>query len=123
MVRQFRPAANAELLELPAGTREPDEAPIDTARRELEEETGYRAGRIEPFAEFFTSPGILTEKMHAFVATKLHPVGQRLEAHEQIEVAIMPLAELRRIMIHGDLRDGKTIAVLGLFLARGETRQ
>lgn len=123
MVRQFRPAANAELLELPAGTREPDEAPIDTARRELEEETGYRAGRIEPFAEFFTSPGILTEKMHAFVATELHPVGQRLEAHERIEVAIMPMAELRRIMIHGDLRDGKTIAVLGLFLARAETRQ
>ena len=64
MIRNMRRPVEEELLELAAGTREPSEKPIETAARELEEETGYQAGRIEPFIEFYTSPGFCTERMH-----------------------------------------------------------
>ena len=79
LIRNYRYPVEKELLELAAGTREPDETPLETARRELEEETGYRAGVIEPLTEFYTSPGILTERMYAFLATDLTEVGQNLQ--------------------------------------------
>ncbi|HVT81718.1 MAG TPA: NUDIX hydrolase, partial [Phycisphaerae bacterium] len=93
MIRNRRHTVNEVLLELCAGTLERDEAgvsedPLACAGRELEEETGYRAGKVVPFGWFYTSPGILTEKMYAFVATDLTQVGQDLEDNEQIEVAI-----------------------------------
>ena len=116
MVRQYRHSVEQELLELPAGTIEPDEPPIETARRELIEETGYEAGSIQPLAEFFTSPGILTERMHAFVARDLTHVGQALEHGEQIVVEPMGLDAARRKLLAGELRDAKTMAVLGLYL-------
>jgi ADP-ribose pyrophosphatase len=116
MVRQVRRGVQTELLELPAGTLEPHETPIQTARRELEEETGYTAGRMEPLAQFFTSPGITTELMHAFVAFDLRTVGQKLDEGEQLEVEPVLWADLRRLLVGGGLRDGKTIAVLGLYL-------
>ena len=116
MIRNYRHAVERELWELPAGTLEPNEEPIDTARRELEEETGYRAGKILPLMEFYTSPGILTERMYAFVATDLTSVGQKLQGGEQIVVEVVELADLRRSLIRGELCDGKTIAVLGRYL-------
>ncbi len=118
MIRNFRHAAGEELIELPAGTMEPGEPPIETARRELEEETGYCAGVIEPFIEFFTSPGVLTERMRAFVAGDLTWVGQRLEDSERITVEVVGIAEARRLLKEGRLLDGKSIAVLGTFFAR-----
>ncbi len=118
MIRNFRHTIEQELWELPAGTAEPGEAAIETARRELEEETGYRAGTMTPFTEFFTSPGVLTERMFAFVATDLTSVGQRLEHGEQIVAEIVELDRARRWLVNGELRDGKTIAVLGTYLAR-----
>ena len=118
MIRNFRHTVEQELWELPAGTAEPNEAPIETARRELEEETGYRAETMTPLTEFFTSPGVLTERMFAFVATELQPVGQRLEVGERIVAEIVELDRARTWLTNGELRDGKTIAVLGTYFAR-----
>ena len=115
MIRNYRYAIEQELWELPAGTREPNESPIETARRELEEETGYRAGRVSPLAEYYTSPGILTERMHAFLATELTLVGQGLEDSEQISVELIEPAEARRKLIAGEFPDGKTVAALGMY--------
>jgi ADP-ribose pyrophosphatase len=118
MIRNFRHTVEQELWELPAGTAEPNEPPIETARRELEEETGYRAGTMTPLTEFFTSPGVLTERMFAFVATELQPVGQRLEVGERIVAEIVELDRARTWLTNGELRDGKTFAVLGTYFAR-----
>jgi ADP-ribose pyrophosphatase len=118
MIRNFRHTIEQELWELPAGTAEPDEAAIDTARRELEEESGYQAGTMTPLTEFFTSPGVLTERMFAFVATDLKSVGQRLELGERIVAEVVDLDRARRWLVNGELRDGKTIAVLGTYFAR-----
>ena len=118
MIRNFRYTIEQELLELPAGTAESDEAAIETARRELEEETGYRAGTMTPLTEFFTSPGVLTERMFAFVATDLTSVGQRLEHGERIVAEVVELDRARRWLVNGELRDGKTIAVLGTYFAQ-----
>lgn len=116
MIRNYRYAVEQELWELPAGTREPGESPIETARRELEEETGYRAANMSPLCEFYTSPGVSTERMFAFVATDLTPVPQRLEDGEQIRVEVVPIARVRSMLLDGDLADGKTIAVLARYL-------
>ncbi len=118
MIRNFRYTIEQELWELPAGTAEPNESPIETARRELEEETGYRAGTMTPLTEFYTSPGVLTERMFAFVATDLTSVGQRLEHGERIVAEVVELDLVRRWLVNGELRDGKTIAVLGTYFAR-----
>jgi ADP-ribose pyrophosphatase len=118
MIRNHRYTVERELWELPAGTREPDESPIETARRELIEETGYQAGRMEPLVEFFASPGVMTERMFAFIATELTHVGQNLVGSERIIVEPLDSAEVRRRLIAGDFEDGKTIATLGTFFLR-----
>ena len=118
LIRNYRYSVERAVLELPAGTLEPGEAPIDNARRELQEETGYRAGRVEPFCEFFPSPGILTERMYAFLATDLTEGQPRPEETELIAVEVLPLAQVRQLFLDGRFEDGKTIAVLGLYLAR-----
>jgi len=118
MIRQMRYSVGETLWELPAGTREPNEPPIETARRELIEETGYEAGQIKPLAEFYTSPGITTELMHAFVASDLTHVGQRLEHGEQISVEPMLGEDVQGMLSSGEIRDGKTMAVLGLYFAK-----
>ncbi|UCC32423.1 MAG: NUDIX hydrolase [Phycisphaerales bacterium] len=120
MIRNYRYAVEDELWELPAGTLEPNEEPIETARRELEEETGYRAARMRPLMDFFTSPGFLTERMHAFVATDLTVVGQRLQGAEQIVSEVVDVTEVRDRLLRGEFVDGKTIAVLSrYFLGAG----
>ena len=96
-------------------TRELAEAPIDAAHGELEAEAGYRTGGITPTVEVFTAPGISTERMHAFVATDLRPVPRRLEPGELIETEVLTLNEVRTKLTNGDIHDGKTMAVLGLY--------
>jgi ADP-ribose pyrophosphatase len=112
LIENYRPAVGQTLLELPAGTREPDEDPATTARRELIEETGYRAGRIELVARFFMSPGILSEEMHLFLATGLVPGEQDLQGGEQITVRVTPWDEVLRMIREGQIRDAKTLVGL-----------
>lgn len=118
MIRNRRHAVERRLLELPAGTLEPPESPADCAGRELQEETGYRAETITPLCEFFTTPGICTERMYAFQARNLTLTEQRLEADEDIEVCVMDIQAVRKMMQRGQIEDGKTLAVLGTFFLR-----
>lgn len=118
-IRNRRVAVGEELLELPAGTMEPPEPPEVTAARELEEETGFHAATIEPLGRFHTTPGMTDELMHAYIARGLRPVGQRLEAGEEIQVVELTAAELWSAVDAGEVRDGKTLACLLLALRRG----
>lgn len=115
LIRNYRYAVEEELLELPAGTLEPGEAPADCAARELMEETGYRAGRLEALCEFYTTPGFTNERMHAFVATRLEQAAQKLDDTEQIRVEIMRLADALDACVDGRIRDAKTIAALQVY--------
>jgi len=115
LIRNRRQAINQTLLELPAGTLEKDEDPAKCAARELLEETGYRAGKIEALATFYTSPGVLTEKMYAFVAYDLTKENQALEEGEEIELAPVSMAEAIEMCVNGRIADGKTLASLLLF--------
>ena len=116
MIRTWRFAIGAELWELPAGTLEPGEEPADCAARELAEETGFRAAVIEPLGTFYTTPGICTERIHAFTARELTRVGQSLDPGEQIRVECVSMERVRRMMLDGEIADAKTIAALGLYL-------
>ncbi|MGL4943561.1 MAG: NUDIX hydrolase [Thermoguttaceae bacterium] len=107
--RQFRVAVGANLIEIPAGTLEPDEPPATTARRELREETGYTATELELLTTFYPSPGILQETMHLFLATGLIAGPTDLEDGEEIEVFQVPLAEAVDMVFQGQIRDAKTI--------------
>ncbi|MBI1826118.1 MAG: NUDIX hydrolase [Planctomycetes bacterium] len=115
MIRNTRVAAGQELWELPAGTLEPKETPLETARRELEEETGYKAEQFTSLGNFFTSPGVMNEVMHVFVATNLIKGEGHLDEGEKIQVEIVEIARVRQMLINLELRDGKTIATLGLY--------
>lgn len=114
LIRQFRYAVGEVLWEIPAGTIEPGETPEDCAAREVEEETGYRAGKIEKLAQFYTAPGFCTETMHMFRATDLEKTQQDLEDDEEVEVRTVPLPEALRMIRAGTIVDAKTI--VGLML-------
>ncbi|HLA83965.1 MAG TPA: NUDIX hydrolase [Thermoguttaceae bacterium] len=121
LIENYRVSVDQTLLELPAGTREPDEDPATTALRELAEETGYRAKKIEPVVEFFMSPGILDERMHLFFATGLTSGEQDLQGGEQIKPRLTTWDETLRLMRAGEIRDAKTLVGLlyyGTFLRR-----
>jgi ADP-ribose pyrophosphatase len=112
LVRQYRHAAGGFIFEIPAGKLDPGEAPLHCAARELEEEIGYRAGRLEHLLTFFTTPGFTDEIIHVYLATDLAPGTQALEHDEVLEVVPMPLAEAIARIQDGTITDGKTI--LGL---------
>jgi len=122
LIEVVRPAVEATLLELPAGTLDRDEPLVDAARRELLEETGYRAGRIEALGSFWMSPGILRERMHLFVAGDLKPGPQALEPGEEITTRVVPWDDAVAMCLDGRIDDAKTIA--GILLVAGRrTRQ
>jgi ADP-ribose pyrophosphatase len=122
MIRNYRFAVEEPLLELPAGMIDGQELPEATAARELIEETGYTAGRIEPLGSFFTGPGTTDERMYAYLASDLQAGSQRLEAYEQIRVEAHPAEEVRRMVADGTIHDAKTIAALALYwLKRGRS--
>lgn len=112
MVRNYRLTLEQWLWELPAGTLEPPEPPLECARRELREETGYEADSLEPFIEFHTAPGFCTELLRVFVARGLKHVGQHLMADEHMTVEPVPLAEAVSRAASGQIVDAKTIATL-----------
>jgi ADP-ribose pyrophosphatase len=112
LIRNMRRTVGKVLWELPAGTLEPGEAPEVCAAREVEEETGYRAGTLEPLTAFYASPGILDERMHGFIATDLTPSTQNLDADEEIQVFPIPQWQIRDMIKDGHIEDGKTIALL-----------
>lgn len=112
LIQNYRIAVNEPLWELPAGTLESGEPPIECARRELLEETGYRCGSIEPLLDFYTFPGIGNERMYAFLAKDLTLDTQRLEDGEDITVTPLPWDEILRMIFNGTIHDAKTIAGL-----------
>jgi ADP-ribose pyrophosphatase len=117
LIRQFRYAAGEILLEVPAGTIDPGETPEVTASRELVEETGYHAGRLEKLAEFFPSPGILAERMHLFLATELEKRKGSPDEDESLELVELAWNDALALELGKDIRDAKTIVALS-FLRR-----
>jgi xanthine dehydrogenase accessory factor len=112
LIKSRRLTVNETLIEVPAGTREPDEPPLETARRELAEETGFRAGRIDELIRYYPSPGVLSEMMHVFVARDLVPGEPAREENEEIENLVVTLEEALEMVKRGEIKDGKTIVAL-----------
>jgi ADP-ribose pyrophosphatase len=115
LVRQYRHAAQKYLLEIPAGTLEENESPEDGARREVEEEIGFDAGKIEKLTEFYVSPGFLTEKMYVFLATELTETKQNLDDDEFLSIEKFSFEKVFEMIKSGEIEDAKTIA--GVILA------
>lgn len=118
VVRQFRAAVGDWLVEIPAGRLDPGEDPAAAARRELEEETGHRAGTWAPLPAFFPAPGFCTERIHLFAATDLERVpggGLACDDDEEIEVMFLPPAELLRL----EPADAKTLIAAHWALGSG----
>jgi ADP-ribose pyrophosphatase len=120
LVRQHRPAVAALVLELPAGLVDAGETPLECARRELAEETGYTADHVDPLAQFYTSPGFCTEVLHVFAARGLRPVEVARDEEEEIELVRLPLAEAIERVLHGEMSDAKTITGLLAFASAAE---
>ena len=116
MIRQFRHAADGLLWEIPAGTLAPGEAPEACARRELHEETGVVADRIERLTSIYTTPGFTDEVIHLFWAQGLTAGVPERERDEFIEVKPMPLSEVLAGIKSGEVRDAKTVVAV-LYMA------
>jgi ADP-ribose pyrophosphatase len=112
LIRQFRHAAGGSILEVPAGKLDPGDTPDTCAARELEEEAGRRAGRLEKLGWIFTTPGFTDEVIHLFAAFDLEPVPMRHEDDEVIEVVRLPLAEALELVWRGELTDAKSAMAL-----------
>ncbi len=119
LVRQYRHAAGRVLLELPAGTREPGESVIETARRELIEETGYAPGRLSELLTFFPTPGYSAEEITLFRADDCFATGQDRDVEEVTRVVLVPLTDVPLLIVPGSdqVTDGKTLIGL-LWLLR-----
>ena len=116
LIRNRRYAAGQILVELPAGTLNKGEDPMNCAGRELQEETGYLAGRLKAIGAFYSSPGILSEKLYAFAAYDLQMTRPALEAGEDIELEPpVTLAEAVAMIGDGRIADGKTVATLMMY--------
>ena len=118
LVRQYRHPAVKYLLELPAGTLNDKEPPEEGAARELEEELGVVAGKLEKICEFFVSPGFCVEKMWLYLATDLTETAQRLEEDEKIEIVRVPVDRALQMITDGEIEDAKTIIGLMLVASR-----
>ena len=121
LIRQYRIAVEEELIELPAGTIETGEEPLITARRELQEETGYRANQLMPVLKFYASPGFVREEMRLFKATELVAGPTAHEDDEKIETFLLDLPQAMKMIYSGEIRDAKTI--IGLLWYNQQTEQ
>jgi ADP-ribose pyrophosphatase len=115
LVRQYRHASDGYLFEIPAGRLDEGESPEKCATRELREETGYSAERIEHLASFFTTPGFTDERIHVFMATGLVPGDQALEPDEILDLHPTPLSEALKRVSTGEIVDAKSM--LGILLS------
>jgi ADP-ribose pyrophosphatase len=113
--RQYRHAAGQFLLELPAGRREPNEPPLAAAKREMIEETGYRARRWTLLTKYFASPGFLGEWMQIYLARDIREGAAQPEDDEQIEVLRLPLSKALEMAHNNKIHDGKTLIGLMLY--------
>jgi ADP-ribose pyrophosphatase len=116
MLRQFRYAADGDLWEIPAGRLAPGESPAECAQRELLEEAGVEAERLDHLTSIYTTPGFTDEHIHLFAAFGLQPREPNRDPDEFIEVSPMPLSQILERIRTGEICDGKTIAAV-LFLA------
>lgn len=120
LLRQFRHAAGGWLIELPAGKLDGGEPPLECAQRELAEEAGVVATHWEKLGEFYSSPGVLTEVIHLFLARDLAATDARPEEHEVFEARWIPLEEAVELAADGRLQDAKSL--IGLLWAREKLR-
>lgn len=112
LIRQLRPSVGRHLLEVPAGRLVPGEEPAACGRRELAEETGLQARTLESLGMVHTSPGVFDEIIHLFLATELTQGDAAPEKYEEIGTVRIPLDTVSRMVIRGEITDGKTIAAL-----------
>ena len=123
MEQQYRHAAKQYLWELPAGKLDPGEDPLAGAKRELEEETGYRAKKWKPLVEYYASPGFLGESMKVFLAEGLVAGDAHPEEDEQIEFRLVKLSEIVKMIEKGAIMDGKTLCSVLLYARRMEKKR
>ena len=109
MVSQYRHAVEDEVLELPAGMLEKGEDPLVAAKRELQEETGYACGKIVHMTDFYTSPGVVKETLHLYLAGDLHYVHQNLDDDEFLRVRTVSRQEFEQMIFDNRIKDAKTI--------------
>jgi ADP-ribose pyrophosphatase len=119
LIRQFRHAAGGFIYEIPAGKLHPGEDPRVCAIRELEEEIGYRAGKLELLSSIFTAPGFTDEVIHIYKATGLSVGRQQLDRDEVLEVVEMSLSEAIGMIKNGEIRDAKSIVGLQTVYLQG----
>jgi ADP-ribose pyrophosphatase len=112
LIRQWRYPLGRFSLEIPAGRIEPGDVPEATARRELEEETGLRATRVEPLAEINSGPGFTTERLYLYLATGLTASSQRLDEDERIEIVHLSMDEALAAVDDGRIDDAKTVVAI-----------
>lgn len=115
--RQYRHAAGQFLYEVPAGKIDPNEDRLAAAKRELQEETGFRATKWTKLVRYYASPGFLAEWMQVFLAEGLTPGETSLDEDERVEVMLVPFSELLRLINKGEIHDGKTL-IATMFYAR-----
>ncbi len=118
LVRQYRHATGGFLLEVPAGKLDAGEPPDECARREVEEETGHRAGRLEPLGWIFTTPGFSDERIWLFLATDLEPTRQSLGPDEVLTVERMTVPEALGMALAGGIVDAKSVCALARAASR-----
>jgi ADP-ribose pyrophosphatase len=117
LIRQYRHPAGQYLLELPAGRIEPGERPLSAAKREMIEETGFRARKWTLLTKYFASPGFLGEWMQIYLAEDITPGEAQPEGDEDIELVRLPLSEAMKLVAANQIHDGKTLIGLSLFAA------
>lgn len=112
LVTQYRHAVGKILMEIPAGTLHPNEVAEECAQRELREETGYTAGKLEHLTSIYLAPGYSTELLHVFLATSLNPAPGEMDEDEFVEPLAIPLEEAISQISEGKIQDAKTVAAL-----------
>jgi ADP-ribose pyrophosphatase len=120
LVRQYRRAVDRALLEIPAGTREKGEEPEACARREIQEETGYKAGKVEKLGGFYSAPGFCTEFLHCFLCTELSDSRLQGDEDESMELVRLSVPEALAAIASGEICDAKSICGIMLWLNRNQ---